>query len=287
MEHPLAMGEGRNDQMIRIGPTLLRGGMDPEALEEKFHDMYPDIGPQQVREIHACVKNCAKIAAQEQKVIDKSAYGKRKMQLDQLSIQARTALPGILEKYEWTEAEIRGSNGIEWERASLTDQRRLFLSNLFESDDVVWVGAVWQTGKPKHKGRFMQCEQWLGMQRISGEFCSHCTFQPGSFSRSNENVAVRKFLVAESDVLTIDQVGAIFNYMATYHGLNLRAVVSTGGKSLHGWFDWPGDETLDEWEARLKGWNCDPSTMRPSQPVRLPGVLRTSTQRPQELLYLS
>lgn len=285
------MGEGRNNQMVRIGPTLLRGGIDSEALEEIFQGMYSDIGPQQVREIHMCVLNCVKIAAREQKVIDKSAYGKRKMALDQLSIQARQSLPQILEKYQWTEAEIRETGNLVMPGvhpvASLTDQRRLFLSNMFEADDVVWVGAVWQTGKPKHKGRFMQCEQWLGMQRISGEFCSHCTFQPGSFSRSNENVAVRKFLVVESDVLTIDQVGAIFNYMASQHQLNLRAVVSTGGKSLHGWFDWPGDDFLDEWEAKLKGWNCDPSTMRPSQPVRLPGVLRTSTQRPQELLYLS
>jgi hypothetical protein len=290
IEHPLAMGEGRNNQMVKIGPTMLRHGMDPEALEEKFHEMYPDIGPKQLREIHACVRNCIKIAAREQKDFDKSQYGKRKMELDRMAIEARQSLPGILVKYAWPEWQIREAGNwafLEKDQLGLMTQRRAFLSTLFAADDVVWIGAVWQTGKPKHKGRFMQNQSWLTMQRISGEFCSHCTFKPGSFSRSNENVEVRRFMVVESDILSIDECGAIFNYLASYHSLPLRAIVYTGGKSLHGWFDWPGDEVVDEWSAKLSGWNCDPSTLRPSQPVRLPGIIRTSTRRPQELLYLS
>lgn len=296
IDHPLAMGEGRNNQMVRIGPTLLRNGMDVDALEELFQEMYPDIGPQQVREIAACVKNCAKLAAREQKEIDKTAYGQRKIKLDRMSIDARLALPMILDKYAWTESEIRGSSSMSG--FSLDAQRRTFLNTMFDQDDVVWIGAIWMTGEKRDRRgeatagnwavRFKENRSWLTLPRIPGEFTSHCTFKSGSFSRCIEQVARRRYLVVESDVLTKDQVGAVFNYLASpIHGLNLRAVVSSGGKSLHGWFDWPGDDFLEEWVATLKGWQCDPATTRASQPVRIPGCIRTATQRPQELLYLS
>jgi hypothetical protein len=288
LENPVAMGEGRNNQMIRIGPTMLRYGMDPEALEEKFAEMYPDIGPQQEREIAAVVKNSVKLAAREQSEIDKTQYGKRKLELSRMQLEARQALPMILDHYQWPIAQIRSDGAVlaSLDGQPVSVQRRLFLECMFEPDDVVWIGAVWETGKPKHKGRFLQIRSWLDFHRISGEFCSHCTFLPGSFSRCNENVESRKYLVVESDVLTPDEVGAVFNYLASEQGLELRAIVSTGGKSLHGWFNWPGDDFLDEWSAKLMGWKCDPSTMRPSQPVRLPGIIRAKTRRPQELLYL-
>ena len=44
IEHPVAMGDGRNNQMIKIGPTLVRLGYTEEQLVEIFHDMYDDLG---------------------------------------------------------------------------------------------------------------------------------------------------------------------------------------------------------------------------------------------------
>jgi hypothetical protein len=93
-------------------------------------------------------------------------------------------------------------------------------------------------------------------------------------------------MVVESDLLTPDEVGAVFRHLREWHDLKLHAIVSTGGKSLHGFFEWPGDGVAADWAAWLKGAKCDPSTLRPSQPVRLPGCIRGNTKRPQELLYL-
>ena len=95
-----------------------------------------------------------------------------------------------------------------------------------------------------------------------------------TFSRSNDNVLHRRFLVVESDVLSKDQVGAIFGFLRNDVGMPLRAIVDTGGKSLHGWFDFPKRTVFEELQIVLPQLGCDPGLFKPSQPCRLPGVRR-------------
>jgi hypothetical protein len=299
LANPLAMGEGRNNQMIKLGPTILRCGMDPEGLFELFCGMYGDFGPQQEREAAAVVKNAVKIAKREQKEFDKTEYGKRRLELARIESGAVRELPGILAHYPWPVEEIRSCGMGTFE--PLDTHRRLFLSCMFEPDDVVWCGMVFHSGdgneemsqakraklKVRNAGHFQQIRSWLQMRRIHGEFTSHCTFKPGTHSRCIEAVASHRYLVVESDRLTPDETGAVLNYTATVGGLNLRAVITTGGKSIHGWFEWPGDDDAEDWKHKLIGWRCDPATLRASQPVRLPGCIRRDTGRPQELIYLN
>jgi hypothetical protein len=97
-------------------------------------------------------------------------------------------------------------------------------------------------------------------------------FHPGTISRSDSNVAVRRFLVVESDKLTKDESGAIFCLLR--HKLKLRAVVDTGNKSLHGWFDYPDEDNVEQLKAFLPELGCDPKMFGASQPARLAGQLR-------------
>ena len=56
--------------------------------------------------------------------------------------------------------------------------------------------------------------------------------------------------------------------------LRLRAIVDTGGKSLHGWFEGPTPEQRTELKAILPEWGFDRAMFTPSQPWRLAGVTR-------------
>jgi hypothetical protein len=181
---------------------------------------------------------------------------------------AANALPRILEQYAGPVPKAP--------ERSLQAQRRLFLTTLFQPHDVLWMGEVFQKS-------FLTLEEWLKRPAIFGCFVSHCTFKPKSKSRCNDNVAERKYLVVESDELKPHEVMAVFRALEQHHGLTLRALVNTGGKSIHAWFKWEGD--AGDWAAVLKGYKCDPATLRPSQPVRLPGIIRPDTGRPQELLF--
>lgn len=159
---------------------------------------------------------------------------------------------------------------------------------------MLWVGAVHQSGEKEVRGRvrsfkhlFKPQHEWLAQPRIRGEFTSHCTFKPGTVSRAAENVQHRRYFVVESDALGLDDVGAVFNYLATEKNFVLCAIVFSGKKSLHGWFEWNDQIQFDALCATLRGLRCDPATPRPSQPVRLPGCIRRDTKKQQTLLLLT
>jgi hypothetical protein len=91
-----------------------------------------------------------------------------------------------------------------------------------------------------------------------------------------------RFLVVESDTLSKAEIAAVFGWCRQF--LSLRGIVDTGGKSLHGWFDYPTTAQLHELRGILPRLGCDPALFKPSQPCRLPGARRG--ERVQSLLYL-
>lgn len=169
------------------------------------------------------------------------------------------------------------------------EQHYLQLLSLFDDDDFVWVGRdVFDSGSPKHACRFRPAKEWLSEQSAPGAFICPSTFKPKTHSRKAENILMRKFLVVESDNLGRDDIGGIFRWMNKALGLQLRAVVDTAGKSLHGWFDYPAPRvaaSLKKWLPRLQ---CDPALFNPVQPCRLPGATRMTHdgEKHQRLIFI-
>ena len=138
---------------------------------------------------------------------------------------------------------------------------------------------------------FRRREDWLKLKAAPANFTCPSTFLPGSYSRSNKNVVVRRFHVIESDCLSKENMLAVINWCRQF--MNLRAVVDTAGKSLHGWFD----AVTPEVEAKLRvilpnlgreseeaEKTLDPALFKIAQPCRLPGALRDGKH--QNLWYL-
>jgi hypothetical protein len=77
-------------------------------------------------------------------------------------------------------------------------------------------------------------------------------------------------------------------HLTKFHKGKLAAVVSSGGKSLHFWFNVKGmDEMrLAAWFAVARRLGADPATWTRCQLVRLPGGLRDNGQR-QAVLYFN
>ena len=126
--------------------------------------------------------------------------------------------------------------------------------------------------------------EWLAERSCPGHFIAPSTFRLGTYSRAAVNVLHRRFLVIESDTLGRDEIGAVFRWLDVSVGLDLRAIVDTAGKSLHGWFDYPAAgvfKRLRQWLPRL---GCDPAMFNPAQPCRLPGALRDG--RYQKLIFI-
>ena len=162
-----------------------------------------------------------------------------------------------------------------------SDQYKTFVS-LFQPNDIVWIGAVKDSGN--HPQNFRAASEWLKLDEPVGQFITGSAFKEGTISRSNDNVEVRRFLVVESDELSKAEIGAVFQLMRDLFKMKLYAVVDTAGKSLHGWFDAIPNP---EWEKQLKAFlvpmGCDPATFKPSQPVRMAGAMRD--EKTQSLLW--
>ena len=67
----------------------------------------------------------------------------------------------------------------------------------------------------------------------------------------------------------------MFKWMRMF--LRLRAILNTGNKSLHGWFDKPTLEQLEELQSILPALGFDRAMFTPSQPCRLAGVVRPNS----------
>ena len=160
---------------------------------------------------------------------------------------------------------------------------------LFPASDAVWIGRDKRdSGSPRHRQRFRTAQQWLRAPTCPGTFICPNAFRPGVHERFIEHVLAPRFLVLESDdALNRDQVGAVFRWIETSLNLRLRAVVDSGNKSLHGWFDYPSMGVFQKLRLWLPAMGCDPALFALNQPCRLPGAWRFETSRYQRLLYLA
>ena len=200
-----------------------------------------------------------------------------------LQQEARDGKLDILRDCHWSYAAIAADSP---EPIELEPRNHwYYVLNLFDNDDIVWVGRdIHDTGKSNHRWRFRPAIGWMGGTMCPGQFVCPNTFKKGVHSRADANILARKFLVVESDTLSRDQVGAIFRWLEKYKSMQLRAVVDTAGKSLHGWFDYPPPELVKELKIVLPELECDKALFGASQPCRLPGAIRDGKY--QKLIYI-
>ena len=205
-----------------------------------------------------------------------------------LKERARLSLPIILKNHACGLADF-------WELSPirlLDDPRQdgaLFLETMFAPEDVVWIGQHHETGKTLHVRNFRTMEEWandLQHQPVSvGNYICSSTFKPGTFSRSLDCVDRLPFLVTESDDLNFNEQCALIKWLSHY--MTLRAIVHSGGKSLHAWFDRPPKDDLKELRGIMLELMLDKGASGDVQAVRIPGVLREDTGNFQQLYYLA
>lgn len=175
-----------------------------------------------------------------------------------------------------------------------------FVSHLFPPDAVLWMGEPYDTGKERHRENFKTCREWLALDSLPSRIASG-HFRPGSISRSKENLLTPSFVIIESD----DLIGhkptnageraqnralsyALAGYCQQELGLHLRAVIDTGNKSLHLWFDRPPPKALAAVRTLAPGLRIDTGLLEScaTAPLRMPGCLHEKTHLPATLLYL-
>jgi len=181
------------------------------------------------------------------------------------------------------------------------DQCRAMLTGLFQPLDLLWMGTPYESGKRENSRNFQSCQQWLDADSLPPRLAAGI-FQAGSLSRSEQSITDRPYLVIESDELigfkpkTTEErdenkklSAALFAFMTDRLKMTLRAVIDTGGKSLHGWFDRPSPEGMTALQTIIDGLAIDTAVFArcSSNPLRAPGCLHDMTGNRAHLLHLS
>lgn len=192
-------------------------------------------------------------------------------------------LQWVLEEYEWPVSAIRSAS------AEITDPHAQFL-DLWPAETLVWCGEPWHSGKLIYSSHLKTPAEWKALKAPQHPFTCGASFKPGAYSRSLESMDRPVFTIIECDGLhkdpktNMDLSGSVLRFVRETIGWKLRCVVSSGNKSIHGWFDYPGDEEHAKALVSFDGLGVDLKTLRPTQPVRSPGFSREG--RDQELLWI-
>jgi len=204
--------------------------------------------------------------------------------LETVRIMAERNRGHLQSRFHWPLDDIRRDSPLAVSERDPEDQFRAWLK-LWPAHCHVWIGDVFSSGLPEHRTHFRPVADWYQIGPVLGNFTCGSSFQPGSYRRCNENLGGHRFLVIESDILGRDEVGAVFNYLRRRLHYRLHCIIDTAGKSLHAWFDAPGDKVLESrLKAGLVALGCDPKVFTYSQPVRVPGAWREG--RLQKLVWL-
>ena len=193
--------------------------------------------------------------------------------------------PELFELFRWPFAQILSDSPLLVAERDPDEQFRTWLK-LWPAHSHVWIGDVYSSGKPEHRTHFRPVADWYQIGPVMGNYTCGSAFKPGSYQRSNAYIEGQRFLVVESDTLAKDQIGAVFAYLRRRLHYPLHAIIDTGGKSLHGWFDAPPTKIMENrLKAGLTAFGCDPKLFTYSQPVRVPGAFRDG--KLQRLIWLS
>ena len=209
----------------------------------------------------------------EAKAVRDGKEKKEALILADTAARAKRWGPAMHETFKWTYQAISTSSPAN----NLDDGEAMFRSwlLLWPAKATIWMGDIYDSGKPEHASHFRPIADWFAMGPSAGNFTCGSSFKPGSYSRSNANLNGHRFLVVESDTLGKDEVGAVFNYLKTRLQYRLHCVIDTAGKSLHGWFECPPNKVIENrLKAGLTALGCDPKVFTYSQPVRVPGAVR-------------
>lgn len=215
----------------------------------------------------------------------------------ELEDRARSSLPEVLKQFKWDIDDIAHED--DHGSCLHKSATEIFLKSLFAADETIWIGEPETTGRPEFWSHFTTRQNWEIGGATTWHYTCASTFKPGTYSRANINVATTPYLIVEGDKVlgkepetdnekleNKNACGAIFNWLRSSVNLKLRAVVDSGNKSLHGWFDMPSLAQYEQLKIVLPAMGCDRAMFKPTQPARLPGVMRDNGNE-QKLLWLN
>ena len=244
------------------------------------------------------------VGTKQERPFDKGAWMQTK-QAERDTQQRQAALANaashqrdaILRDYAWPLDEVWEASPVR-PADNLADNWR-DLVQLMPREGLVWIGSPYDSGEG-NEAHFRIRDEWLKCASQPGERMAPVTFQRGPF-RSQDAIAAAPFVCVEADaaigrkpITEADKdankaaSAALIRWISQELKWTLRAIIATGNKSLHAWFDHPGPAAVEQLATIARSWGIDDGLLRnPTAPLRLPGAIHEKTHAPATLLFLN
>jgi len=216
-----------------------------------------------------------------------------------LRAAARKHRIAIVRRHQWTVAEVWEDSPQRIDSPLVESDSRHFLASLFPDDAILWAGAVHHSGA-NHAPCWKPCAEWQLASAAPGPMTTPATWKPGIHSRTAGNVLAAPFTVldfdgfdgvkpATSDALSEHLLASLALVRWLREGMNwmLAAIIWTGGKSLHAWFQTPPPEAVRSLRYAAPSFGLDSGLIgHPAHPCRLPGQRHEKTGGMSRVLWL-
>jgi hypothetical protein len=213
---------------------------------------------------------------------------------------ALAAFRNLLDHYSWSPTEMLTDSPVPW-TSILESDPRVFLGAMFAPESVVWAGELHHSGYPNNAKNWRPVSEWIESDPIViGPFTTPAIWMPGTFSRKAEFILEAPYTVLDFDELfgrkptTPEEISELFHaslavtrWLRERFGWQLRAIIQTGGKSLHVWFETPSLDALESLRDLTPTFGIDHRLIGcPGQACRLPGHPHQKTKNMSRLLWL-
>lgn len=293
-------GQGRHTELLGIANLGIMAGVNPEQIHSDIRNAVSSERSMPDREIKAAV---SKAAADHG---DGNATYRPPAKPAPFIRNGKTALRRIIDQGTIrTEADLREASPVK-----LPDDpakgASLFLHNLFDSEDLVFIGDRLEQGIPGKNIR--RAGAWMELFESGGSAGPHIIVNPLSGQpapkkdgsgeqtyRGDGNVVGFIHCLVEFDNISLEDQIRFWSAAK----LPILALIDSGGKSIHAWLDvcelsncssadqWQQDIKLGLYEKVLVPFGVDRACSNPSRLSRLPGHLRAEKGKWQRLLWLS
>lgn len=230
----------------------------------------------------------------------RAGEGRRQFHRKQLVCAARKHRHELIKAHRWHPDDVWEDSPQRIDGDLVASCPKHFLASLFDRQAILWTGEVHESGSELHRDRWMTCESWYAQEGRVGPMTTPATWQAGTASRSAVNVLEAPFTVLDFDGFdgvqprTKEEVSrhfedslAMVRWLRESQSWNLAAILHTGGKSIHAWFETPPSEVMHSLRDASEALGVDSGLVgRPEHPCRLPGQIHAKTGQMSRVLWL-
>jgi hypothetical protein len=298
LTHPASQGM-RHSQIVKLSTSLIRSGIQPEAIFTQLRSMYgPDIRDSEIWNVIRWVETKNPKQSLEKNPVRNVSPSESKKSIPPKEMIIQFLRNSNVEDLSFDDLEVELWEVSPWKSDEWKDDSLMLLAGAYyASERINIVHEHSDEGKPKGYGETLSRDEWIRhVQRHGTPFReAGCWIRMNPLDGqgiSDSNVAAHRFTLIEFDDIPLHLQLALVSKLK----LPVAAIISSGGRSIHSWLRLDAKDSssyrqiVEKLYATLSPFGICGNNKNPSRMSRFPSVHRSIGSQGdgrQRLLYFN